>query len=193
MTEQIDRVTECLARLPLLDDRQDRVKVQAESLVLSAGFAAIKDIPAACVGGSAAVKRQLLKMVKLAVALNNHIESMHRDALAVIERLDVQHPFYLSNDLRKLVRAVAAAPIPEHPAPKGRRNKRQAAMVTAMAAAAYTDLTGKRVTISTRGNKAGGAFVEFLGEAFKALDITASAEAQARSYLMEKKRRKNGR
>jgi hypothetical protein len=71
----------------------------------------------------------------------------------------------------------------------GAHQKKRAQAITRLAAWIYEHLTGKDTKVATDAHsfKAYGPFLEFLTELFVVLGINASAESQARAYLMEKR------
>ena len=116
------------------------------------------------------------------------IDDLPLEAEEYLERVGAyNHPLPLEYFER---RALAAKErLEEKPLKKrgGRPESKQAFEVAREALYAYEVLTGTRAGITTSATEEGhprsGAFLDFLAEIFKALDITASAESQAKKAI----------
>jgi len=122
--------------------------------------------------------------IRLEKALRRAMEGEDvRDMLEALERLSAA----------ALAVDQALAPAPQTPGRSPGRPPRAAVpRITREAAVAFEGLTGRPPTRVTAGGKVGGLFVEFLGKVFGALDVEASADNAAKTYLaMERIRTRN--
>jgi hypothetical protein len=186
-------VAAVLRRLPVLPGRESKVDSWAQRIAFVGSLASITELPRARRTGTKAALAEIDKLARAALRLRNEALSMHRDALAALERRNSRHPLRLASDMAALVNVCNAAAgdlkaAPPHPAP-AQPTKPSARAVTHQAAAAYEALTSKAATITvTFDGKATGPWLAMLTGVFAALGIEASPEAQARS--MEKSPRK---
>jgi hypothetical protein len=199
---RLNRLKAALGTLTMPPERVADVPRFATSILLRAALASWRDLSRARNGGSGNVRKELQRVVERAVGLRDEILSLHRDTLAAIREeqgdCDDRDLLRVAEDLRKIAGATARAyekfsSAADARVAKGSRRHRAAA-VTRIAAHSFEYLTGQSAAISVdpRTHKAGGVFLNLLQQIFDALEIRASAEAQARALLKEKWPRKNG-
>jgi hypothetical protein len=183
-----------IERLPLRDDLPPRtLESEAISLMWAAALFRANDRPHAKKAGGIVARRELTKLRKLALA--DHIETMHRDALdSVLEQQQGKepHPRHTGFRARRLADAAAMAHDTIEPTPPLPLNtKRPAASLTKYAAAMFERLTGKPVTrvSKTEGEEQDerqvedGPFKNFLAGAFELVGIDAKPGGQVRAFV----------
>ena len=185
-----DRLIAALAALP-----QDNPKIGAKELdqianaiQIGAGLGRIGEMPRARKASPKTAEAELVKYAKLCRALGVQIQSMSQTSLGHLKAHagDALHPLQLFDHLSRAIengrRAFHDLPeeLPDDQL-TGAPKKVSASRATRQAARAYQEITGSKPTRVTIAGKAGGPYLEYLGQVFAALEITASPEAQARA------------
>jgi hypothetical protein len=105
--DALAQIAEILERLTMPSENRVYIPDHAQFLVTRAALYAVQDTPRARDGGTKKTREELKILVKRAVALRNHILSMHRDTLAAIrDQPDHDDPPVIARDLWNL--AIAA-------------------------------------------------------------------------------------
>ena len=165
-----------------LDD--DMAEVLARQLYAVANLGRDEELPRNRPASQKASEAELEKLVSLAERLTDHIEAMHRPAVAalVAEGAD---PLRLAADLQRLRHdPLASLSGIDVNAPAARRPpKIEAREVAIHAARLFECITGRPPTYTTdpATSERRGAWPGFLGEVFAALAINASVNEQARA------------
>lgn len=130
-------------------------------------------------------EREVERYARLCLDLGRYIQTMRAPALRALD-------FGPLRILDELVAQIETARNAEIEATNclGAPQKELARDVAGAARAAYEEITGQKATRVIRDGQAGGPFIEYLGEIFKACGIKASPESQARA--MEKKAPETG-
>lgn len=130
-----------------------------------------------------ASEAELCTLHKLAGKLAEHIDAMHRPAVAVLTAEGVE-PFTLAARLRELQDETRAAlsELQASGSGRGAPQKAEAAAVTEAAAAVFERITGQRATHTNYASSGvGGLWPEFLRDVFEALGVKASVASQVRA------------
>jgi hypothetical protein len=212
----VQRISEILSKLPVLNGKHADVEQRAEEIVKTA------EVVTKCLPhmrrsvSTTAAKKSLDQVANLAEKLSALLDGLSKEAMGAIDatlsdmgapkhyglkaafgmRLPSppQHPIAVSHEMVKLVDVAkeAQAKLAKDPkaGPRGRPVARPASDVAHVAGWAYESLTGKA---ATRGynhySESHSEFQMLLDELFAELGITASSERRARS-LRDKTRKK---
>jgi hypothetical protein len=198
MIERIDAAIKVLPAKPSANLRFVRLQIlQAIDLVRR------MDRPKFNPASQKVVNRELDKLATLVTALSDHIDDMHSNAIALVER---QIPYISTTAFRSSLRSIvdAVERVDQNPKPerqlllvegkecsligtidgtkRGPKPKGAASHLAAAACAAYEAYTGKRATITTdpKSNERRGDFVRFVGDIFAAAEIKANAANYAK-------------
>jgi hypothetical protein len=211
-----EKVVPILERLPVLDAQRQHLDWNADMIVMAFVVSRTGDIPRRQLGGTAKAQRMLAKLRdslnEVAICINTMPLEAHEaldkqiaiardrckenEARGMYSWRDRVYNQLIFDDLAlTMARCSEAArlSIAECPVQTSARKPRKnaAAAVTRRARDAYELLTGKRATVSTDamqdGHPASGQFLELISELFEVLGIRASAEAQVRAALKEKR------
>jgi hypothetical protein len=169
----------------------DTLHAHAESLYLASIFGAIGDLPRARNAGSKKAKRELERAAEKAAQLVKDLSALPGDALRALEEgetLSEWHPLRLVDTLRAFAKAaqLAGASMPPTPLYRGNRHRVQPRQVARTACKIYRLLSGERggrIHDPYGDKKVYGPLHEFVSAVFRALSITASADAQLKAIL----------
>ena len=135
-------------------------------------------------------KKELAELALLAGKLSQTIQALHGDTLALLATKPIENPLFISKDCFKLANACADLANAEPPQDKtlGQPSKNTEAKIASLCKNVFERLTGGKAAVYTTtetspqgGGIAYGPFLEFVGAIYKAYDLAASPESQARA------------
>lgn len=135
-------------------------------------------------------KKELAELALLAEKLSQTIQALHGDTLELLATKPIESPLFISKDCFKLANACAdlANAEPPQDETQGQPRKDTEAKIAGLCKNAFERLTGGKASVNTTTDTspqgcgiAYGPFLEFVGAIYKAYDLTASPESQARA------------
>ncbi|WP_424992418.1 hypothetical protein [Oceaniradius stylonematis] len=161
----------------------DTVTAQARMIWAVAEGGRDEELPRNRSASQEASEAEIAKLVELSERLADHIEAMRRPALSALTNVHA-YPFEAVRSLRAMAEQakVAYSEINVSSAPRGRRQKIEAAEVAFIAARLFEEVTDCRATFTSHeSGNVSGEWPDFLSAVYDALGIKASVPAQVRA------------
>lgn len=167
----------------------EKVEGQAIFLWSASNFGRIEELPCNRPASQKASEVELERLAKIAAQLADHIEAMHRPAVAAIWKESADDLWTTAQRARDLSEAAkhAAGVIDAEDSARGAGKKVEAEEVAEMAGHVFEHVTGRRptLTVAPDDGQVSGVWPDFLARVFTTLRVKASPNWQARAVMQK--------
>ncbi len=167
----------------------EKVEGQALFLWSASNFGRNEELPCNRPASQRASEVELERLAKLAAQLADHIDAMHRPAVAAVWQESSDDLWDTAQRARDLSEAAsyALSAIDVEDSARGAGRKAEAEEVAEVAGHVFEHVTARRptLTVAPDGGHVSGAWPDFLARVFAILGVKASANSQARVVMQK--------